>query len=47
MWEGTHHGAALFREALRGITRIFDFSRFGYEELVAEGDHVVALFTSD
>jgi ketosteroid isomerase-like protein len=43
-WGGTHHGAAFFRNALRDIGDIFDFSRFGYEELIAEGDHVVALF---
>jgi ketosteroid isomerase-like protein len=42
-WGGTHHGAAFFRNALRDIGDIFDFSRFGYEELIAEGDHVVAL----
>lgn len=43
-WGGTHHGAAFFRNALREIPGIFDYSRFGYEELIAEGDHVVALF---
>ncbi len=43
-WGGTHHGAAFFRNALRDIGDIFDFSRFSYEELIAEGNHVVALF---
>ncbi|MDB5576921.1 MAG: hypothetical protein JWR80_2097 [Bradyrhizobium sp.] len=42
-WGGMHPGAAFFRdEVLQHLPDVLDFSRFSYEVLLAEGEHVVA-----
>jgi ketosteroid isomerase-like protein len=43
-WGGTHNGAAFFRDqVLQHLPETLDFSRFSYDSLTAEGNHVVAL----
>jgi ketosteroid isomerase-like protein len=43
-WGGVHEGAAFFRdEVLPNLPDVLDFSRFSYDVLFAENDHVVAL----
>jgi uncharacterized protein (DUF427 family) len=42
-WGGRHVGAAFFRDhLLPGVTDVFDFARFSYDNVVAEDGHVVA-----
>jgi ketosteroid isomerase-like protein len=44
-WGGRHVGAAFFRDhQLPGVTDVFDFARFSYDNVVAEDGHVVAVF---
>jgi pimeloyl-ACP methyl ester carboxylesterase/ketosteroid isomerase-like protein len=44
-WGGRHVGAAFFRDhLLPGVTDVFDFARFSYDNVVAEDGHVVAVF---
>jgi uncharacterized protein (DUF427 family)/ketosteroid isomerase-like protein len=44
-WGGRHVGAAFFRDQLLpGVTDVFDFARFSYDNVVAEDGHVVAVF---
>src|SRR6202140_117016 len=44
-WGGRHVGAALCRDhVLPGVTDVFDFARFSYDDVVAEDGHVVAVF---
>ncbi len=43
-WGGVHRGASFFREeVLPNLPDVLDFGRFSYDELIADGDHVVAL----
>jgi ketosteroid isomerase-like protein len=42
-WGGTHSGAARFRdEVLSSLPGVFDFARFSYISVLAEGDRVDA-----
>jgi pimeloyl-ACP methyl ester carboxylesterase/ketosteroid isomerase-like protein len=44
-WGGRHVGAAFFRDRLLpGVTDVFDFARFSYDNVVAEDGHVVTVF---
>jgi ketosteroid isomerase-like protein len=44
-WGGRHVGTAFFRDhVLPGVTDVFDFARFSYDDVVAEDGHVVAVF---
>jgi ketosteroid isomerase-like protein len=44
-WGGRHVGAAFFRDhLLPGVTDVFDFARFSYDNVIAEDGHVVAVF---
>jgi hypothetical protein len=44
-WGGRHVGAAFFRDhLLPGVTNVFDFAWFGYDNVIAEDGHVVAVF---
>ncbi len=44
-WGGRHVGASFFRDhVLPNVTDVFDFARFSYDNVVAEDDHVVAVF---
>jgi hypothetical protein len=44
-WGGRHVGVAFFRDRLLpGVTDVFDFARFSYDNVVAEDGHVVAVF---
>jgi ketosteroid isomerase-like protein len=43
-WGGTHTGATLFRDqVLSRLPDVFDFTRFSYDNVVAEDGHVVAV----
>src|SRR5260370_21905838 len=43
-WGGTHTGAPLFRDqVLSRLPDVFDFTRFSYDNVVAEDGHVVAV----
>jgi ketosteroid isomerase-like protein len=43
-WGGTHRGAAFFSgEILPNLPSAFDFSRFSYDSVTAEGDRVAAI----
>jgi ketosteroid isomerase-like protein len=43
-WGGVHRGAAFFRDqVLPRLPDVLDFSRFAYDVLFADGEHVVAL----
>jgi ketosteroid isomerase-like protein len=44
-WGGRHVGAAFLRDhLLPGVTNVFDFARFSYDNVIAEDGHVVAVF---
>src|SRR3984893_4437016 len=43
-WGGTHSGAAFFRdEILPNLPDVFDFARFSYDSIIAEGGRVSAV----
>jgi ketosteroid isomerase-like protein len=43
-WGGTHSGAAFFRdEILPNLPDVFDFARFSYDSVIAEGGRVSAV----
>jgi hypothetical protein len=43
-WGGTHSGAAFFRdEILPYLPNVFDFARFSYDSVIAEGGRVSAV----
>ena len=43
-WGGTHSGAAFFRdEILPYLPDVFDFARFSYDSVIAEGGRVSAV----
>ena len=43
-WGGTHSGAAFFRdEILPNLPDVFDFARFSYDSVIAEGGRVAAV----
>ena len=43
-WGGTHTGATLFRDqVLSRLPDVLDFTRFSYDNVVAEDGHVVAV----
>jgi ketosteroid isomerase-like protein len=45
-WGGRHVGAAFFRDhPLPGVTDVFDFARFSYDNVIAKDGRVVAVFT--
>lgn len=43
-WGGTHKGAPFFRdEVLSNLPDVFDFARFSYDSVIAEGGRVAAV----